>query len=85
MSGYPILKNNNDPELLKMKTRDDEMKSLKYQTEKHDHEIKLKSFKIDNESYKKKYKSLNKKNVLLIITETCWCWICCWKVNDEFN
>ena len=29
----------------------------------------LKSFKIDNEYYKKKYKSLNKKKILLIITE----------------
>ena len=41
------------------KTRDDEIKNLKYQTEKHDHENILKSLKIDNEYYKKKYKSLN--------------------------
>ena len=27
-----------EPELLKIKTRDDEIKNLKYQTEKHDHE-----------------------------------------------
>ena len=67
MSGYPDLKN--EPELLKIKTRDDEIKALKYQTEKHDHENILKSLKVDNEYYKKKYKSLNKKNVLLIITE----------------
>ena len=67
MSNYPDLKN--EPELLRLKTRDDEIKNLKYQTEKHDHENILKSLKVDNEYYKKKYKSLNKKKVLLIITE----------------
>ena len=67
MSNYPDLKN--DVELLKIKTRDDEIKNLKYQTEKHDYENILKSLKVDNEYYKKKYKSLNKKKVLLIITE----------------
>ena len=67
MSTYPDLKN--EPELLKIKTRDDEIKNLKYQTEKHDHENILKSLKNYNESYKKKYKSLNKKKVLIIITE----------------
>ena len=55
--------------MLRIKTRDDEIKNLKYQTEKHDHENKLKSLKSDNESYKKKYKSLNKKKALLIIIE----------------
>ena len=67
MSTYPDLKN--EPELLKIKTKDDEIKELKYRTEKHDHENILKSLKSDSESYKKKYKSLNKKKVLLIITE----------------
>ena len=67
MSTYPDLKN--EPELLKIKTRDEEIKNLKYQTEKHDHENILKSLKVDNEYYKKKYKSLNKKKILLIITE----------------
>ena len=67
MSTYPDLKN--EPELLKIKTRDDEIKNLKYQTEKHDHENILKSLKSDNEYYEKKYKNLNKKKVLLIITE----------------
>ena len=67
MTTYPDL--TNDAQLLKLKTRDDEIKNLKYQTEKHDHENILKSFKIDNEYYKKKYKSLNKKKILLIITE----------------
>ena len=67
MTNFPDLKN--EPESLKTKTRDDEIKNLKYQTEKHDHENILKSLKIDNEYYKKKYKSLNKKKILLIITE----------------
>ena len=67
MSTYPDLKN--EPELLKIKTRDDEIKNLKYQSEKHDHENILKSLKVDNEYYKKIYKSLNKKKILLIITE----------------
>ena len=60
MSTYLDLKN--EPELLKNETRDDEIKGLKYQTEKHDHENTLKSLKIDNEYYKKKSKSLNKKS-----------------------
>ena len=67
MSTYPDLKN--EPELLKIKTQADEIKNLKYQTEKHDHENILKSLKVDSEYYKKKYKNLNKKKVLLIITE----------------
>ena len=58
-----------EPELLKIKTKDDEIKELKYIYEKHDHEKIIKSLKIDNEYYKKKYKSLNKKKVVLIITE----------------
>ena len=68
MSGYPNLKTD-DVELLKIKTKDDQLKELQYKTEKHDHENILKSLKADNESYKKKYKSLNKKKILLIITE----------------
>ena len=67
MSGYPDIKN--EPELLKIKTRDDEIKNLKYQSEKHDHENILKCLKVDKENYNKKYKSLNKKKILLIITE----------------
>ena len=50
MSTYPKLKN--EPGLLKMKTRDDEIKNLKYQTEEHDHENILKPLKIYNEYYK---------------------------------
>ena len=40
---------NQDPDLLKIKTKDDEIDELKYKTEKHDHENILKSLKIDNE------------------------------------
>ena len=46
------------------------LKTSNIKTEKHDHEIILKSLKIDNEDFKKKYKNLNKKKILLIITET---------------
>ena len=67
MSNYPDLKN--DVELLKIKTKDDQLKELQYKTEKHDHENILKSLKSDNAYYQKKYNSLNKKKVLLIITE----------------
>ena len=67
MSGYPNI--NGDAELLKIKTKDDQIKELQYKTEKHDFENILKSLKNDNESYKKKYKSLNKKKVILIVTE----------------
>ena len=52
MSTYPHLKN--ESELLKIKTRDDEITNLKYQTEKHDHENILKPLKVDNDYYKKK-------------------------------
>ena len=68
MSTCPNLKNE-DPTLLKITTKDDKNKEIKYKTEKHDHENILQSLKIDNEYYKKKYKSLNKKKVSLIITE----------------
>ena len=58
-----------DVELLKIKTKDDQLKELQYKTEKHDHENILKSLKSENESFEKKYKSLNKKKSLLIKTE----------------
>ena len=67
MSTYPNL--NNEPEKLKKRTGDDEIKNIKYQTEKHDHENTLKSPKIDNEYYKTTYKSLNKKKNSSIVTE----------------
>ena len=40
---------NNEPELLKTKTRDDENKNLKNESETHNHENILKSLKIDIE------------------------------------
>ena len=67
MTTYPDLKN--EPELLKIKTRDEEIRNLKYQSEKHDFENILKSLKNDKLYYDKKYKSLNKKKTLLIISE----------------
>ena len=66
MSTYPNIKN--QAVLLKIKTTDDEIKNLKYQTRKHDHENKLKSPKIDCPD-KKNYKSLNKKQVFMIVPE----------------
>ena len=59
MTTHPNL--NNEPEILKIKTRDDEIGNLKNQTEKHDQENILKTLKIDNEYYKKKYKSFKKR------------------------
>ena len=59
MSTYPTPKI--DPELIELKTKNDEIKDSKYETENHDHEDLIKLRKIDNEYYKKKYKSLNKK------------------------
>ena len=58
------------PEFFKIKTRDEEIEISKNQTEKHDHENILKSNKNENENYRKKYKSLNKKKVIIIITES---------------
>ena len=56
---YPSL--NKDPELLNIKTKDDQIKELQYKTEEHDYENILKSLKIDNAYYKKNYKSLKKR------------------------
>ena len=47
MSTYPDLKN--EPQLLKIKTKDDQLKELQYKTEKHDFDNLLKSLKIDND------------------------------------
>ena len=55
--------------MLKIKTRDDEITDLGYKTEKHDHENLLKSPKINNEFYRRKWKSLENKKILLVITE----------------
>ena len=43
---------------------------MKYHSERHNHENILKSLKVDNEFLKKFLKNLNKKKILLIITET---------------
>ena len=48
---------------------DGEIKNIKYQTEKHDHGNTLKRLKIDNGYFKKQYSSLNKKKLLIIVTE----------------
>ena len=55
MSTHPNLKTD-DVELLKIKTKDDEIKNLenetenlKYYRERHNHENILKSLKVDNE------------------------------------
>ena len=68
MTTYPKLKNEN-PTLSKLSTKDNELKEPQYRTEKHDQENILKSLKIDNEYYRKKNKNLNKKKVIVIITE----------------
>ena len=67
MSTYPNLKN--DPELLKIKTKNVKIKDLNNKTEKHDHENFLKLVKIDNEYYQQKSQSLNKKKVWYFFTE----------------
>ena len=56
-------------ELLKIRTKDDQLKELQYRTKKHDYENIIISLKADNEKYKKKYNSKNKKKILLIVTE----------------
>ena len=76
MSTYAKLKK--EAELLKLKTRDDEIENLKYQTEKDDLEKIFKSLKIDNKYYKKKEKNLNKKSVFDRFRNfNWWCWIEC--------
>ena len=83
MSTYHNL--NNEPELLKIKTRDDEIKDRKYQTEKHDHENKLKSLKIEKELCEKKYKGLNKKNIISYHLNFDWIRICYFNVDYVIN
>ena len=48
MSPYPNLKNEH-PTLLKITTKDEEIKELKCKTEKHDHENILKPLEINND------------------------------------
>ena len=65
---YPNL--NNEAQLLKIKTKNDEVRELKYKTELYDYGNILQALKDDNEKYKKKYNSLKKEKILLIVTET---------------
>ena len=51
MNTYPNL--NKDPDFLKIKTKDDEIRDLKYKTEKHDLQTFFKSLETDNESIRK--------------------------------
>ena len=67
MSTYPNL--NCDPDYLKIKRGDDEIKDLRYTNENHHYGNILKSFKIDNEHYKTKIKSLIKKKIFMIISK----------------
>ena len=60
---------NEEPSLLKIPTKDYEIKDLKYKTKKHDYKKILKYIKTDKKYYKKKYKSFYKKKTLLFITE----------------
>ena len=46
MTTYPNL--NNEPELLRIKTREDEIRNLKYQNENNDYENVLKGLKLDS-------------------------------------
>ena len=56
---YPTLKE--DPSLLELTTKDDEIKTLKDKTEKDDFEKNLKSHKIDKEYYTKSNKITKQK------------------------
>ena len=67
MNTYNTLKT--ETELLKITTNDDEIETLKYKTEKHDYENILKSLKVDNDYYKKKNISTNKKKVYVSVLE----------------
>ena len=58
-------KYNGDPELLKLKIKDHDIEELIFETEKHDYENFSKSLKIENEYYKKKYRSSNKRKKTL--------------------
>ena len=63
---HPNLKNE-DPTLLKITTKDDETRELKYRTERDDNDKILKSLKVDNDYDRKKYETLDK---IFFISET---------------
>ncbi len=69
MTTFPKLNKEIEADLLAVRQKDVDIKDLKYKTEKHDYENILKSLKSDNEYYKKKYKSLNKKKIYISILE----------------
>ena len=46
-----------DPQMLKTKTKDDQLRELQYKTENHDYENILNYLKIDSEYYKKEYEN----------------------------
>ena len=58
---YPNL--NEDPTPWKRTTKDDEIRTLICETEKHDYEMFFKSFKIDNDYYKQEQENINKQKV----------------------
>ena len=63
----PKLKNYS--KLFTIDTKYDEIKELKFKTEKHDYVNISKSLKIDNDYYKKTYKSLERKKRFLIVSQ----------------
>ncbi len=69
MATFGNLNKEIEADLLTVRQKDVDIKDLKYKTEKHDYENILKSLKSDNEYYKKKYKSLNKKKIYISILE----------------
>ena len=69
---YTNLKNE-DPNLPKMTTKDDEIKGITHKREKNYDENISKFFKIDNKFYRNKHKTLNEKKILLIFSEIFWC------------
>ena len=55
--------------LLKSKTKVDKSKEFEHRAEKHDHENISKSLIVDNDYDQKKYKSLNEKKLIMIVSE----------------
>ena len=56
---YPNI--NEDPDSLGIKTKGENLEDLQYKTGNHGYESILKSLKINEENYKKKFKSLRKR------------------------
>ena len=64
----PKLKIGN-PSLLDINTKDVEITETKFKTEEHNFLNILKSPQVDGKFYKKKYKSINRKEVFMIASE----------------